>query len=139
MIEIASEHVTEVFTGFGELGVRAEAVARSAVDEARAYLAANVPVGQHLADQLLVPLALSAVEGSAVEGSAVEGSAVEGGAVEGSAVEGSAVEGGGGKFRTYAPTRHTATNIEVIGQFLDVRIAQNEITHGIWDVEVEKV
>ena len=33
MLEIASQHVTEVFTGFGELGVRAEAVAHKAVDE----------------------------------------------------------------------------------------------------------
>src|SRR5206468_1274250 len=54
-----SEHVTEVFTGFGEIGVRAEAVAERAVREARGYLAAQVPVGPYLADQLLVPLALA--------------------------------------------------------------------------------
>ena len=53
------EHVTEVFTGFGERGVRAETVAQAAVTEARAYLAAGVPVGPHLADQLLVPIALA--------------------------------------------------------------------------------
>lgn len=52
------EHVTEVFTGFGERGVPAEAVAAAAVREAQAYLAAAAPVGEHLADQLLVPLAL---------------------------------------------------------------------------------
>jgi RNA 3'-terminal phosphate cyclase (ATP) len=59
MIEIESECVTEVFTGFGERGVTAEAVAEQAVKEARQYLAAGVAVGEHLADQLLVPMALA--------------------------------------------------------------------------------
>jgi len=58
-IEIQSEHVTEVFTGFGKLGVPAEKVAAGAVREARRYLKAGVPVGEHLADQLLIPLALA--------------------------------------------------------------------------------
>jgi RNA 3'-terminal phosphate cyclase (ATP) len=61
VIEIESEHVTEVFTGFGERGVTAEAVAATAVDEAREYLAAGAAVGSHLADQLLLPLALAGV------------------------------------------------------------------------------
>lgn len=59
LLEIESDHVTEVFTGFGERGVPAEAVAESAVGEAQRYLAAGVPVGDHLADQLLVPMALA--------------------------------------------------------------------------------
>lgn len=58
-IEIAGEQVTEVFTGFGELGVSAETVAKRAVREAQEYLAAGVPVGCHLADQLLLPMALA--------------------------------------------------------------------------------
>lgn len=58
-LELAFEHVTEVFTGFGQRGVRAEQVARQAVQEAQRYLAAGVPVGEHLADQLLLPLALA--------------------------------------------------------------------------------
>jgi RNA 3'-terminal phosphate cyclase (ATP) len=57
-ILVESEHVTEVFTGFGEKGVRAEVVAERAAKEARAYLDAGVPVGEHLADQLLLPMAL---------------------------------------------------------------------------------
>jgi RNA 3'-terminal phosphate cyclase (ATP) len=57
-IEVESEHVTEVFTGFGQRGVRAEAVAYQAVRAAKRYLAADVPVGEYLADQLLLPLAL---------------------------------------------------------------------------------
>ncbi len=59
LLEIDSANATEVFTGFGEPGVRAETVAARAVDEAREYLAAGVPVGPHLADQLMVPLALA--------------------------------------------------------------------------------
>lgn len=58
-LDIVSEHVREVVTAFGELGVSAEAVAARAADEARAYLACGAPVGVHLADQLLVPLALA--------------------------------------------------------------------------------
>jgi RNA 3'-terminal phosphate cyclase (ATP) len=51
-VEISSAPVTEVFTAFGARGVAAEAVANSVIKEARAYL-------EHLADQLLLPLALS--------------------------------------------------------------------------------
>lgn len=58
-MEIESEHVTEVVTGFGQRGVPAEKVAAGAVREARRYLKAGVPVGEHLADQLLVPMALA--------------------------------------------------------------------------------
>lgn len=57
-IEIGTEHVTELFTAIGDKGVPAERVAKSAADDAAAWLAADVPVGEHLADQLLVPLAL---------------------------------------------------------------------------------
>jgi RNA 3'-terminal phosphate cyclase (ATP) len=58
-IELESEHVTEVFTGFGEKGVRAEEVAEKAVNEALTYIDAGVPVGEHLADQLVLPMALA--------------------------------------------------------------------------------
>ena len=57
-VEIESEHVTEMFTGFGERGVSAEQVGTSVANEAAEYLAAGVPVGCHLADQLLLPMAL---------------------------------------------------------------------------------
>ena len=60
LLEVETEHVTEVFSAFGEVGVRADSVAHAAVDEQRAWLAADVPVGPHLADQLLLPLALGA-------------------------------------------------------------------------------
>jgi RNA 3'-terminal phosphate cyclase (ATP) len=53
------ERVTEVFTGFGRKGVPLKTVAESVVEEASSWLAADVSVGEHLADQLLVPLALA--------------------------------------------------------------------------------
>ena len=58
-VELAYEHVKEIFTGFGSIGMFAEAVAAEVVKEVRGYLAANAPVGPHLADQLLLPMALA--------------------------------------------------------------------------------
>jgi RNA 3'-terminal phosphate cyclase (ATP) len=58
-IQIGSQYVREVFTGFGERGIRAEAVGAHALEQAQQYLAANVPVGPFLADQLLIPFALA--------------------------------------------------------------------------------
>jgi RNA 3'-terminal phosphate cyclase (ATP) len=53
------ERITEVFVGFGRRGVPAERVAQGVAQEVRRYLAAGVPVGMHLADQLLLPLSLA--------------------------------------------------------------------------------
>ena len=58
-IEIECEHVTEVFTGFGERGVRSEAVAEKAVQQARRYIGSEAAVGEYLADQLLIPMAMA--------------------------------------------------------------------------------
>lgn len=57
-VELESDNVTELFTGFGERGVSAEQVGARVAGEAAVYLAAGVPVGSHLADQLLLPMAL---------------------------------------------------------------------------------
>jgi RNA 3'-terminal phosphate cyclase (ATP) len=57
-VELECAQVTEIFTGFGERGVSAEQVGRGVADEVMEYLAASVPVGRHLADQLLLPMAL---------------------------------------------------------------------------------
>ncbi len=59
LIELVCEHVTELFAGYGERGVRSEEVAERVVAEVRAYLASDAPVGPHLADQLILPLALA--------------------------------------------------------------------------------
>ena len=59
LLEIERASSRELVTGVGEKGLRAEAVARRACDELAAFLAADVPVGEHLADQLLLPLAVA--------------------------------------------------------------------------------
>lgn len=59
LIAVESERLTAVFTAFGSKGVPAEAVADDAVRQAQRYLATDAPVDEHLADQLLVPLALA--------------------------------------------------------------------------------
>lgn len=59
LVECACRHVTGMFCGFGRRGVPAEKVADEAAGQARAWLAAGVPVGPHLADQLMVPMALA--------------------------------------------------------------------------------
>ena len=57
--EVASETHTEVFTGFGERGLRAEAVADRMVEKIRSYLVAGLAVGEYMADQLLLPMGLA--------------------------------------------------------------------------------
>ncbi len=44
---------------------------------------------------------------------------------------------GGGKFRTYSPTTHTKTNIEIIKKFLQVEIVLNQITDSICEIEIK--
>lgn len=58
-VTIASENVTDVFTAFGARGVRAEQVAHDAAKQAKRYINSTAAVGEQLADQLLLPLALS--------------------------------------------------------------------------------
>jgi RNA 3'-terminal phosphate cyclase (ATP) len=59
MVELRSSALTEIFTAFGQRGVSAEDVAMDAARQAQAYLASNAAVDEHLADQLLLPLALA--------------------------------------------------------------------------------
>ena len=58
-LKVESENITEVFTGFGEHGVKAEKVAKRTVGQAQEYMAMDVPIGRYLADQLLIPMALA--------------------------------------------------------------------------------
>jgi RNA 3'-terminal phosphate cyclase (ATP) len=58
-LEVESEHACEIVSSFGEKGVRAELVAERACEELANFLDADVPVGAHLADQLLLLLALA--------------------------------------------------------------------------------
>ena len=59
MIEIGSAEVTEIFSSFGQLGVSAEKVGAQAARGAREYLVSRAACGEHLTDQLLLPLALA--------------------------------------------------------------------------------
>lgn len=59
LLTVEHDHVTEVFTAFGEKMVRAEAVAKRVVQEARRYLASGAAVGEYLGDQLMLPMALA--------------------------------------------------------------------------------
>ncbi len=89
VVTVACQQVTEVFTGFGMRGVRAEEVAEGVAAAAQRYLEAGVPVGVHLADQLLLPVALA----------------------------------GGGSYLTLRPSRHTLTNMEVLGKFMEISVS----------------
>jgi len=93
MIELEAEHVTEVFTAFGKLGVRAEDVATEALRQAEEYLAAGVPVGKCLADQIMLPLGIGAHFGS-----------------------------GGGMFRTMELSLHATTHLEILRRFLEIGV-----------------
>jgi RNA 3'-terminal phosphate cyclase (ATP) len=59
LITLEHQHVTEVFCAFGEKMVRAEAVAKSVIHEARSYIASGAAIGEHLADQVMLPMALA--------------------------------------------------------------------------------
>jgi RNA 3'-terminal phosphate cyclase (ATP) len=59
LITLEYEHVTEVCAGFGARAVRAEAVAQEAIAQAKAYMESDAAAGEHLADQLLLPMALA--------------------------------------------------------------------------------
>lgn len=57
-LRVGVENVTEVFESIGERNVSAERVAGRAIRDMNRYLKAGVPVGEYLADQLLLPMAL---------------------------------------------------------------------------------
>lgn len=59
VLTLEHENVTEVFCALGEKNVRAESVAKSLIDEVRDYIASGAAVGEHLADQLMLPMALA--------------------------------------------------------------------------------
>lgn len=59
MLEARCEGLTELFVGFGERGVAAEEVAARVAAQAIAWRDGGHPVGEHLADQLLLPMALA--------------------------------------------------------------------------------
>ncbi|MEX1362781.1 MAG: RNA 3'-terminal phosphate cyclase [Nannocystaceae bacterium] len=58
-LELEHEGGTTVVTSFGQKGISAEQVAEEAAQRLEGFLHAQVPVDEHLADQLLIPLALA--------------------------------------------------------------------------------
>lgn len=59
VIDLACERATGVFALCGEKGRAAEEVGAAVAREALAWVESGVPVGEHLADQLLLPMALA--------------------------------------------------------------------------------
>ncbi len=57
-LRLQSQQLTEVIEQVGERHLRAERVAGNAVRAMKRYLSAGVAVGEHLADQLILPLVL---------------------------------------------------------------------------------
>ncbi len=85
------QHITEVLTAYGEKSVSAEEVARKVLRETQTYLAHTAPVGEHLADQLMLPMALAAMRGKA------------------------------GRYWATCLSEHSRTNAVIIEQFLPIR------------------
>jgi RNA 3'-terminal phosphate cyclase (ATP) len=59
LLEAEYEHVTEIVSGFGKLGVPAEQLAKRAAARMAGYLESTAYAGPYLADQLLLPFALA--------------------------------------------------------------------------------
>jgi RNA 3'-terminal phosphate cyclase (ATP) len=58
-VAVKSDNVCEVFTGYGQKGVKAEIVAKRVANDVRRYIDSGVAVDEHLADQLLLPMGLA--------------------------------------------------------------------------------
>lgn len=101
--EFAYEHVTELATGFGRIGASAEHVAEETVAQIRDYLKSPAPVGEYLADQILLPLAMSAAQPHTVRTKR------------------------GGSFRTHKLSRHATTHIDILRMLLPVQIEVTEL------------
>lgn len=109
LVDVVSDHLTEVFVGFGERGVTAERVAANVWNEVAEYLQHDVAVGPHLADQLILPLAIAAAHGQR------------------------------SIFRTLPLTGHSLTDLEVVQRFLPVRFTITELAKNIVDLQIEPV
>jgi RNA 3'-terminal phosphate cyclase (ATP) len=101
-VHLEYEHVTEVITGFGAGETGMMGISGEVVKEAKAYLASTAPVGEHLADQVMLPLALAAASG-----------------------------GGGGEFRCVFMSGHSRTHVGLIEKFLGVGMKVEEREDGV--------
>jgi RNA 3'-terminal phosphate cyclase (ATP) len=101
------EHVTEVFTSFGEKSVTSEQVANRLLRQMKAYQASTAAAGPYLADQLALPWALAVHQ-----------------------------SGRAAAYTCSEVTEHTRTNIEVIQRFLPVRAEVSRHGASDWRVVV---
>ncbi len=101
MVVLRYQHMTEVLTSYGDKNVSAEQVARNVLQQVRSYQASQAPVGEHLADQLMIPLALAGVHGRA------------------------------GQYWATELTEHARTNAAVIEKFLPVRFVTTPHELGV--------
>ena len=108
MIELDSGNVCELVTGFGQRGVKAEDVARRAYRESKPYLQSTVPVGEHLADQLLLPMGLAAAQGQS------------------------------STYVTGPLSLHSKTHIDILKMFLDIDILIEEIETDVFQVTTRR-
>ena len=111
LIELEYDHVTELFVGFGEHGVKSEVVAKRAIEAMREYLVADVPVGPYLADQLLLPMGLCAWQSNPARRRR-------------------------SSFRTMPLTDHSRTQIAVLQSFLQIPILVEDEASGATSVTV---
>ncbi|ABE43422.1 RNA 3'-terminal phosphate cyclase [Polaromonas sp. JS666] len=94
------EHITEVFAAYGDKGIGAEQVARRVLQEVRDYQTHRAPVGPHLADQLMIPMALASLQGRV------------------------------GRYWATELTEHTRTNARTIETFLPVKFSCEPLDGG---------
>jgi RNA 3'-terminal phosphate cyclase (ATP) len=101
LVVLQQEHVTEVFCSLGEHGVASEKVASRLAREVHAYQASGAALGEHLADQWMLPLALAVWQ-----------------------------SGRPAHYTASQWSRHSSTNAQVIGQWLPVRVTHTQRGQG---------
>ncbi|MDB2686133.1 RNA 3'-terminal phosphate cyclase [Mariniblastus sp.] len=112
MLEFDSGNVNEIITGYGKPGVPAENIARKTYRDAKPYLTGDYPVGEHLADQLLLPMGLAAAQ--------TDGAAES-------------------EFVTGPLSLHATTHIDILKRFLDIEVIVEEVKSGVFRVRVTPV
>lgn len=100
-VEIEFDNHRQVFSALGEIKKSAEKVANDLVKLVKQYLASGAVADEYLTDQLLLPMALSAVN-----------------------------IGKGGVFTSQFISKHTKTQAMMIEKFLNVRIVFNRADKG---------
>lgn len=106
LAEVVCDHITEVFSAIGRKGVSAEKVADELVRTVRRWQNTDAPVGEFLADQLLLPLGLSAAQSPDCD----------------------VIRGG--SFRTGPLSQHAVTHIDLLQTFLGIAIDVEEEGSG---------